>query len=124
MKSKILSLFTAVSLSLSFSQFTNAKDENIEVTPIQEITQQELAAIHVLSEICPSLVKDQNKFETGFNKLVKDYMPNEQDPNSALQSLVAQAKFKPILQEAQADAKKAGDKKNKAICEDVSTYSN
>ena len=99
------------------------KDENIEVTPLQQVTQQELAAIYVLSEVCPSLVSDQSQFENGYNTLAKEYLPQQKNPTEYLKSLSKEKKFKPILAEAQADAKKAGKAKNQEICKELSTYS-
>jgi len=40
-----------------------------------------------------------------------------------LKSLSKEKKFKPILAEAQSDAKKAGKAKNQEICKELSTYS-
>ncbi len=125
MKYQVLKTVSAIALSLTLSQITNAKkDENIEVTPIQDVTHQELAAIYVLSEICPNQVSDQKQFEAGYKKLVTEYLPKEKDPVAALNLLSKQSSFKSILDEAKSDAKKAGDAKNKAICEDVATYNN
>lgn len=103
----------------------DAKDmsENIEVTPQEGITQEELAAIRVLHEICPKLVaQDKAAFESGYSRLVKDYMPNESNPDEALEKLSKQKNFQKFLKEARADAKKAGDEQNRAVCEDVKAY--
>ena len=95
--------------------------ENIEVTQ-QQVTKEELAAIHVLSEICPSLIKVDDAFKTGYSNLLKDYLPNEKDPQAALKSVVKQKDFKAILEQARKDAKQAGKKENTEICEDVKKY--
>ena len=124
MKSQILKSMGAIALSLTLSQAANAKDENIEVTPIQDVTHQELAAIYVLSEVCPSLVSDKKQFDAGYKKLVTEYLASEKDPVAALNLLSKQTSFKPILDEAKSDAKKAGNANNKAICKEVSTYNN
>lgn len=115
---------------LSFSVFTlmahsvYAADEKIEVTPTPQVTQQELAAIYVLSDICPSLVSDQAKFAQGYAKLTKEYLPKEKNPVMALEKLGQQKSFRPVLNEAQSDAQKAGNEKNKEICQELSTYAN
>ncbi len=57
---------------MGLSQAAIAQEENIEVTPLQQVTQQELAAIYVLSEVCPSLVKEQDQFHQGYTKLAKN----------------------------------------------------
>lgn len=125
LKTKSLQLLAGIAITLGLGQTALAQNENIEVTPLQKVTQQELAAIYVLSEVCPALIqdKDQTKFNQGYAKLAKEYMPAEKDPVAALQALSKQKSFKPMLVEAQADAKKAGSQKNKAICQELTAYS-
>lgn len=123
-KSLSLGLLTTALMTFSVTHAATQQDENIEVTPNQKITQQELAAIYVLSEVCPSLVKENDQFKKGYAKLAQEYLPQEQDPVSALQKLSKQKNFKSILAEAKSDAKKAGDVKNKEICQELTTYSN
>ena len=118
-----LGLLTTAAMTLSMIHAATP-DENIEVTPLQKVTQQELAAIYVLSEVCPSLVKDHAKFEQGYAKLLKENMPQVKNPVQSLKALSQEPKFAPILQEAQADAKKAGDAKNLEICQELTTYAN
>lgn len=122
MKKVILSVCGSSLIAIGSAHAAN-KDENIEVTPLQQVTQQELAAIYVLSEVCPSLVSDQSQFENGYNTLAKEYLPQQKNPTEYLKSLSKEKKFKPILAEAQADAKKAGKAKNQEICKELSTYS-
>lgn len=121
MKFQILKLTSVLALALSFAQLTQANDD-IEVTPDSQITKQEFAAIYVISEICPSIVSDNVNFQTGFEKLVKEYLPNEANPVEALNTMVKQPDFKNILQEAETDAKNAGNDKNLAICEELAVY--
>ncbi len=123
-KSFSLGLFTTALMTFSVTHAATQQDENIEVTPIQKITQQELAAIYVLSEVCPSLVKESDQFKKGYTKLAQEYLPQEQDPVNTLKKLSTQKNFKSILAEAKSDAKKAGDVKNKEICQELTTYSN
>ena len=122
LKTTSLALLTA--LTFSFTHAEESKDENIEVTPNQTVTQQELAAIYVLSEICPKLVDNKDGFEQGYSKLAQEHLPEEKDAVSALMKLSKSKSFKPILAEAESDAKRAGDEKNKEICQELTTYSN
>ena len=123
-KSLSFGLLTTAVMSLSVTHAAKQQDENIEVTPIQKVTQQELAAIYVLSEVCPSLVKDDAQFSRGYSKLAQEYLPQEKDAVSALSKLSKEKKFKSILAEARTDAKKAVDSKNKEICQELTTYNN
>lgn len=79
LKTKSLQLLAGIAITLGLGQTALAQNENIEVTPLQKVTQQELAAIYVLSEVCPALIqdKDQTKFNQGYAKLAKEYMPAE-----------------------------------------------
>lgn len=121
---KTTSLALVTALTFSFTHAEESKDENIEVTPNQTVTQQELAAIYVLSEICPKLVDNKEGFEQGYSKLAQEHLPEEKDAVSALMKLSKSKSFKPILAEAESDAKSAGDDKNKEICQELTTYSN
>lgn len=121
---KMASLALLTTLTFSFSHAEESKDENIEVTPNQTVTQQELAAIYVLSEICPSLVENKDGFEQGYAKLVQEHMPEEKNAVDALAKLSQAKTFKPILAEAKLDAQNAGNDKNQEICQELTSYSN
>jgi hypothetical protein len=121
---KMASLALLTTLTFSFSHAEESKDENIEVTPNQTVTQQELAAIYVLSEICPSLVENKDGFEQGYAKLVQEHMPEEKNAVDALAKLSKAKAFKPILAEAKLDAQNAGNDKNQEICQELTSYSN
>jgi hypothetical protein len=98
--------------------------ENIEVTPIQQVTSQELAAIYVLSEVCEKFITDEVKFEAGYRKLVQEYLPTERDAVTTLKKMSLEQSFQAILLEAKNDAIAAGDTKNQEICLELSAYSN
>jgi len=116
--------FYAISAATLLGTSAFAADENINVTPTQQVTKQELAAIYVLSEICPSMVKDKSQFNQGYTKLVTEYMPGQRNPVESLNQMAKQNDFRNILAEAQSDAKKAGKKKNQVICNELTTYNN
>ena len=116
--------FSAISAATLLGTSAFAADENINVTPTQQVTKQELAAIYVLSEICPSMVKDKSQFNQGYTKLVTEYMPGQRNPVESLNQMAKQNDFRNILAEAQSDAKKAGKKKNQVICNELTTYNN
>ena len=119
-----LSLLSA-SLAFTTSTFaenkTEASAENIDVTQ-KNITKDELAAIYVLSELCPTLIQTDDKFNAGYNRLLKDYLPQEKNPAAVIKSTVQQASYKEALAQAHADVKSAGDKVNTQVCNDVKDY--
>lgn len=114
----------AIFLCSAFAATQLASAENIEVTPIQQVTQQELAAIYVLSEICPSLLPNQAGFDAGYRNLAQEYLPQAKNAVLTLKKMSTEASFQPILLEAQQDARRAGDAQNKKICQELSAYSN
>ena len=116
--------FCAISAATLLGTSAFAADKNINVSPTQQVTKQELAAIYVLSEICPSMVKDKSQFNQGYTKLVTEYMPGQRNPVESLNQMAKQNDFRNILAEAQSDAKKAGKKKNQVICNELTTYNN
>ncbi|ODL99626.1 hypothetical protein AXH22_14255 [Acinetobacter pittii] len=132
-KSLVQSLSLVLLMSMATAGFaadkkktTEKKTENenvVEVTPQQGTTPEELAAIQVLSEICPSLIgKKDADFAQGYERLVKDYLPNEIDAVSALEKRSKDKAFKKYLKEARSDAKAAGDEQNTLVCQDVKAY--
>ena len=97
--------------------------DKIEVTPISEdVTKEELAAIYVLSEICPSLIGKDLKFNKAYEQLVKAYLSNEDDAVDVLKKRANSKDFKAALKEARNDAKAASDDDNRQICDDVRNY--
>jgi hypothetical protein len=117
--------FKALALlaGLAVFQTSQANDNATHVFDVAT-TQQELAAIYVLSEICPTLIENPNGFNAGYRKLAAEYLPNEKNPVSSLKQLSQKPDFKNILDEALQDAKNAGDAKNLQICNELSVYSN
>ncbi|WOE42780.1 MCR_0457 family protein [Acinetobacter chinensis] len=118
-----LTALTACSVISTSVSANSPADENIEVTPVQKITQEELAAIYVLSEVCPPIVDNKEKFAAGYQKLTKEYLPQEKDSVSALADLSKQKKFQSFLKEARSDAKNAGNAGNLKICQELTNYS-
>ncbi|AOA58977.1 MCR_0457 family protein [Acinetobacter larvae] len=119
--SKAITLGTfSISCLLSATLFAAENNENIEVTQVQ-VTSEELAAIYVLSEICPKFVKGK-KFDQGYAALVADYLPDSAKPLRQLQQIAQNPQFKKFLDEARQDAQKAGDDKNRAVCQDIEKY--
>ncbi|WP_277561417.1 MCR_0457 family protein [Acinetobacter beijerinckii] len=97
--------------------------EKIEVTPISDtVTKQELAAIYVLSEICPSLIGKDLKFNKAYENLVKAYLNNDAKAVETLNKQVKTKDFQEALKEARSDAKAASDEDNRQICDDVRNY--
>lgn len=104
-------------------QKKKSETEKIEVTPTLEgVTPQELAAIYVLSEICPDLIGRDLKFNKAYDNLVKSYLSNETNAVDILNKRAATKEFQAPLAEARKDAKAASEDDNRQICDDVRNY--
>ncbi|ESK40325.1 MCR_0457 family protein [Acinetobacter nectaris] len=130
-KRLITALFASL-VMISVPTLASAKEKksadnttNIDVTPNQGgVTQEELAAIYVLSELCPSYgFKKDPAYQAGYSELVKENMPGIQNPVHALEIRAKQKDFKPFLIQAREDAKRAGETQNKEICKEITTLS-
>ncbi|HBG83396.1 MAG TPA: hypothetical protein DDX00_06415 [Acinetobacter radioresistens] len=120
-----LGLFTALMLTAPgtyAAENNKAGSENIDVTPQQQVTQEELAAVYVLSEICPGLIGKDQKFNEGYSRLAQAHMPGEKNAVSALEKRSKAKNFQSVLKEARQDAKNAGKSKNTQVCRDVASY--
>ncbi|MEN8272878.1 hypothetical protein I8T81_05405 [Acinetobacter seifertii] len=120
----VVLLMTMTTVGYAADKKKPTENENVvEVTPNKGTTPEELAAIQVLSEICPSLIgKKDAEFAQGYERLVKDYLPNEADPVAALEKRTKDKSFKKVLKEARNDAKAAGNEQNTLVCQDVKAY--
>ncbi|NUE91564.1 MCR_0457 family protein [Acinetobacter seifertii] len=120
----VVLLMTMATVGYAADKKKTTENENVvEVTPNKGTTPEELAAIQVLSEICPSLIgKKDAEFAQGYERLVKDYLPNEADPVAALEKRTKDKSFKKVLKEARNDAKAAGNEQNTLVCQDVKAY--
>ncbi|MBF7682099.1 hypothetical protein I2F27_01935 [Acinetobacter sp. B5B] len=117
------SILLALPVSSLYAKATETEDKNIDVTPQQTgVTDEELAAIYVLSELCSDygFKKDPN-YRSGYAELLKENMPGIQNPMNALQMRTKQKDFKPFLEQARQDANKAGEAENKEICKEISS---
>ena len=118
-----LLIMSSFATSPVFAADKKSVAEKIEVTPISEdVTKEELSAIYVLSEICPSLIGKDLKFNKAYEKLVKAYSSNEDDAVDVLKKRVKSKDFKAALEEARNDAKAASDNDNLQICDVVRNY--
>ncbi|MBF7687539.1 MCR_0457 family protein [Acinetobacter rathckeae] len=117
------SFLLALPVSQLQAKSTNTDDKNIDVTPQQGgVTDEELAAIYVLSELCTDYgFKKDPAYRSGYAELVKENMPGIQNPVNALQMRAKQKDFKPFLEQARQDANKAGEADNKEICKEISS---
>ena len=94
---------------------TAAKPDGIEVSPTQQSSMQEVAAIQVLSEICPQIIGKNKNFDTGYHLLLSDFLPGFKDPELALQALNENDDYQTALKQARDDAAHATRENNREV---------
>lgn len=106
----------------SAASHSASKGDKVEFKSSLPVTQEEIAAVDVLGEICPKLISNTKKFDTGYERLLKDLMPNIDQPVLALKALAEDTEYQNKLKEAREDANKATVQDNRAVCEDIVNY--
>ncbi|ONG39772.1 hypothetical protein BKE30_08235 [Alkanindiges hydrocarboniclasticus] len=101
---------------------TASKGDKVEFKSSLPVTQEEIAAVDILGEICPKLIGNSKKFDNGYERLLKDLMPNIDQPVMALKALADDAEYQGKLKEAREDANKASVQDNRAVCQDIVNY--
>ena len=120
-----LSLLIAATVVMpaTYAAEKKSSTEKIEVTPMADnVSDQELAAIYVLSEICPSLIGKDLKFNTAYENLAQAFLANEKDAVKMLNKRAKAKDFQVALTEARNDANAASEDDNRQICDDVRNY--
>ncbi|MBP6191553.1 MAG: hypothetical protein KA406_07050 [Acinetobacter sp.] len=117
-------LITAtVIMPATYAAEKKSNTEKIEVTPMADnVSDQELAAIYVLSEICPSLIGKDLKFNTAYENLAQAFLANEKDAVKMLNKRAKAKDFQVALTEARNDANAASEDDNRQICDGVRNY--
>lgn len=117
----------AISLSLIASMGVahaakNTADSKVEFKSSLPITQEEIAAVNILNEICPKILGRNANFDAGYNRLLSDLLPDIQNPATALKALQDDQDYQQKLAQARQDANKASVDDNREICLEVVQY--
>lgn len=85
---------------------------------------EEVAAVDVLSEICPKILGEQmnRPFSAGYRKLLADMLPSISDPALGVQTLHDNPEYMQLLQGARDDAANVTIDENRQVCLDVVHY--
>ncbi|WP_051526580.1 MCR_0457 family protein [Alkanindiges illinoisensis] len=106
----------------SAASHTASKGDKVEFKSSLPVTQEEIAAVDVLAEICPKLIGNNKNFDAGYERLLKDLMPNIDQPVLALKALADDAEYQDKLKEAREDANRASVQDNREVCQDILNY--
>lgn len=115
-------LLTTISLSTyaddsATKTAAQAKSENnIEITPAIQTTKEEVAVVHVLSEICPEIIGKNQNFDKGYERILTELLPGISDPVLAVETLSEEGDYQEILAEARQNASKHSREDNREVC--------
>ena len=107
------------------SQVANAANKVSTTIPIDmsgiNITQHEIAVMHVLSEICPPMLRGNQKqrFFNAYNAKLHQLMPTLEDPKAAIQYLSTQQDYREVLQTIRVWTMQFSKKDNQLLCQDM-----
>lgn len=94
-----------------------AKSENnIEITPAIQTTKEEVAVVHVLSEICPKIIGKNQNFDKGYERMLTELLPGISDPVLAVEALSEEGDYQEVLAEARQNASKHSREDNREVC--------
>lgn len=118
---KLSKSFLALGLSMMVATgaFANQQEENVEVSNDTGTTREEVAAIQVLSEICPQIIGQNKNFDAGYQRILKDLLPGISDPVAAVKAYSQDAEFQAMMKQAREDAARASAEDNRQVCLDV-----
>ena len=97
-------------------------DSKVEFKSSLPVTQQEIAAVEVLGEICPKIIGKNTNFDAGFKRLLTDLLPTIDQPVMALKALQDDTEYQKIVSEARIDANKATVQENRDVCLEIVNY--
>ena len=121
-KVSIAGLIASVAM---LSQTTNAAPNTATTIPLDmsgmNITKHEIAVMQVMSEICPPMLKGNQKqrFYKSYNMQLRELMPSLEDPKAAIQYLSTQQDYRQILQGMRSWTLSFAKQDNKELCEDM-----
>lgn len=90
----------------------------------QGTSQEEIATIDVLNEICPKILGTNNNknFNKGYNNLITHMLPSIKNPVAAVQAMHTDADYMKIYDNARVNALKEKEDDNREVCLEVLHY--
>ena len=119
----MITLSTTLLTFSSFSAFAepdkksaDKAENNIEITPAIQTTKEEVAVVHVLSEICPEIIGKNQNFDKGYERMLTELLPGISDPVLAVEALSEEGDYQEVLAEARQNASKHSREDNREVC--------
>lgn len=116
------SLYSALTLCLTafFSHPALASDLATEEN--NTIVKEDIASAQVTSEVCPTLLGQNAKFDSTIQRLIQTYLEEYSEQGMTYAQLQADSEYQSILAETRQGAKQTSQDEQKAACEEVLSY--
>lgn len=119
-----LLLITTSHAASSEAATTNKAQVEVESDQGQGTSQEEIATIDVLNEICPKILGTNNNknFSKGYSNLIAHMLPSFKSPVAAVQAMHTEPDYMKIYANALATALKEKEDDNRDVCLEVLHY--
>src|SRR5690606_465518 len=82
-------------------------------------TQEDLASVQALTELCPGIVGQNAQLDQNAQKLISQYLTDYSDKSMTYQKLQADQQYQSVLQQARQEAKQITKDEHQAVCNDL-----
>ncbi|MDE2420414.1 MAG: hypothetical protein KGO49_04430 [Gammaproteobacteria bacterium] len=120
-----LSLLLITSSYAATSKTTDSKAQvEVESDQGQGTSQEEIATIDVLNEICPKILGTNNNknFSKGYANLITQMLPSIKNPVAAVQAMHTDPDYMKIYNNARVNTLKEKEDDNRDVCLEVLHY--
>ena len=119
---KNLSYFVRLcALNLTFVTSSIAFAANADINEENTLIKDDIASAQVLTEMCPSLIGKNAKFDQNIKKMVSSSLSGYSDKSATFESLQKDAEYQSLLKDARTAAKEVDNAEQKTACEDILT---
>ncbi|HEY4713935.1 MAG TPA: hypothetical protein VIH30_06815 [Aquirhabdus sp.] len=117
-------IFITSSYAASNSSKSAANTGQIVVEQARGTSQEEIATVDVLNEICPKILGANNSknFRKGYRNLLSELLPTIKNPELSVKSMHTDPDYMKILDNARAKALTEKAEDNRAVCLEVLHY--
>ena len=109
------------SIILSTSSQISLANEDLSTAEKNSIVKEDVAAMQVLKDYCPTVMGKNAKFDQNVQNLLAEYLNEYSDNSMTLQKLQQDAEYQKILKETQKSLNETSIDDNKFACEEIIT---
>lgn len=96
-------------------------NSNLSTEEQNTIVKEELAAVQVMQEICPTYIGKNAKFDQNMQILISEYLKDYSDKSISLEKLASDSEYNILVEEARNALEDSSNEENKFACEEVLT---